>query len=1010
MNKSPITIAIQTAMYTAIAGSALAFAPATFAADAENEVAKPAAQTAPAEEVKKAEADEKITVTGSRLRRDSFSVATPLVTMDRESIGDTGLGDLANILTENMPAISFSTSNSTSQSSVSATGLQTVELRNMGSSRTLTLIDGRRVVGNSKANNSVSMSTIPAGMIERIETITGGASATYGSDAVAGVVNIITQSQKEGFSAKTRAGETTDGGGKEFTLDLNYGSSFADERGYMFMSVNYDKDFGLKYSDRDRAAIQSGYFYDKETMRNMADVESGEVPLHETTMADWRSLSDGIAGGVFLESKGKFWYDGTELRNDWNEERDGVNSREFVQLTVPSERVSAAIKVDFDITDDVTFYSQVQWSGNYTVNDKSPEDSYEKERGTYTDRVTGLPGNVYLGKIAGDNPFIPQEILDFSGGKSLDWDRRFYEVGPVSTDNDRETVRAWAGLQGVIFDGDWDWDVSVGYGTFNQTQARNNEINVFKAKSALDAGYAADGSIQCNDAAARADGCVALNLFGEGSITTEMADYIRVNPTLKVKNEQTTIMGHMAGDLFTMPAGPVATAFGFEYRKDSQEAITDEALTYGGITWNLIPAFKGDITVAEVFAEASFPLLRDLPGVEHLSLETSLRFADYDLSAVGLVTSSKLGFLWSVGEGLNLRGNWAVAQRAPTVNDIFEPAAGDFDGFADICDNVTATSTAQGHDNCRLDPSIAAAIAADGKFEDEDPRASKYSPNAGNPELFEETGTTATIGATYEPTFLGGFSIAVDYYDIFIEDAISSYSNYEIQEQCYASSITLGDANEFCDVIKRDADGQIDEVLQRSYNIDETSSRGIDIAVVYKYDLNEFGALNFGLNWTHLLEHSTTKTSVEGVATKEDYVGFVGTFEDKAAANISWSLDDLRIRWSTSYKSAALRSTTNVTTWEANIARCAEDDPEVAGCITDPEKIAFQEYASYIKHNISASYNIELQDDASVRIFGGMNNVFDDKGQFYVGGRGNYGSEYDSGRGRFVYLGAEVKF
>jgi len=1011
MNKNTITIAIQ----AAILGSITLASPYVLAQDDNVEaVARQETQSTPSKENKIKEADERITVTGSRLRRDSFSVATPIVTMGREAIGDTGIGELADILTENMPSISFSTSNTTSQSSVSTTGIQTVQLRNLGSSRTLTLIDGRRVVGNSKSNNAVSMSTIPSGMIERIETITGGASAVYGSDAVTGVVNIITQSKKEGFSAKTRGGESTDGGSKELTLDLNYGNSFADDRGYMFFSFNYDKDFGLKYTDRDRAAIQSGFFYDGTTMRNMAQTENGDVPLHETTMADWRSLNDGIAGGVFLESSKydtTYWYDGSGQRTDWNEERDGVNTREFVQLKVPSERASAAFKVDYDITDDLMFYSQVQWSGNYTINEKSPENSYEGETAIYTDRETGVTGNVRLGYIPIDNPYVPDNIRETAGEYKdrIYWDRSFYEVGNIATDNERETVRAWAGLQGTVFDGEWDWDLSVGYGQFNQTQYRNNEIDVFKAKSALDAGYAADGSIQCNDAAARAEGCVALNLFGEGSITSEMANYIRVNPTLKVKNEQTIVMGYMTGDLFEMPAGPVATAFGFEYRKDSQQAITDDALTYGGVTWNLIPAFKGDITVAEVYGEASFPLLRDLPGVQHLSLETSLRFADYDLSAVGLVTSSKLGFLWRVSDGLNLRGNWAVAQRAPTVNDIFEPAAGDFDSFDDICDKVSATSTAIGHDNCRLEPSIAAAIAADPSFEFEDDN-SGYSPNAGNPELFEETGTTLTIGASYEPSFLEGFSIAVDYYDIFIEDAVSSFGNDEIQEQCYASSVSLGGENEFCDVIKRDDEGQIEEILQRSYNIDELSSRGVDIAVAYKYDLKELGTLRFKLDWTHLLEHSSTKTGVDGIANKTDSVGFVGLFEDKAAANVSWYLDNLRIRWSASYKSSALRSRTNVETWNENIARCAEVDPEAAGCITDPEPIAFQKYASYIKHNLSASYTLEMKNEATVRLFGGVNNVFDDKGQFYIGGRGNYGSQYDAGRGRFIYLGAEAKF
>jgi len=1011
MNKKLITIAVQAAIYTAILGSTSAFAAS------EQEIEKKAVQSTDVIE-KKAEEEkiEKITVTGSRLRRDSFTVVTPLVSIDKEAISDTGLGEMGQILVDNMPSLSYGTSNTTSQSSVSNTGITTVELRNLGTNRTLTLIDGRRVVSNSKSGNYISTSTIPSGMVKRVETITGGATATYGADAVSGVVNIITQTDKEGFDFKARGGESTDGGAKEFTLDASFGDSFADDRGYVFFSANYDKDYGLKYSDRDRAAQEASFRYNGDTMSNEILTADGYQQYNQTPMSDWRSRSDGTLGGIFQESS-KFdeiyWYEGQELKSApydaYLEEKVGINSREFVQLKVPSERVSAALKVDFDITDDITFYSQIQWSGNYTVNDKSPEDSGDSETATYTDRETGEPGTINLGRIPIDNPYVPAEIRETAGQYKdrIYWDRRYGEVGPVSTDNERETVRAWAGLQGTMFNGDWDWDISAGYGKFHQVQYRNNEIDVFKAKSALDAGYAEDGSIQCNDAAARADGCVALNVFGEGSITPEMANYIRVNPTLNVYNKQANVMGYITGDLFDMPAGAVASVFGFEYRKDTQEAITDDALTYGGVTWNLIPAFKGSISVAEVFGEVSVPLLRDLPAVEYLSLEASLRMSDYDIQNVDLVSSYKLGFLWTVGAGVNVRGNYAIAQRAPSVNELYEPAAGDFDSFDDICDGVTATSTGAGHDNCRLEPGVAAAIELDGEFEDD---SNGYSPNAGNPELFEETGTTVTFGVTYEPTFFDGFSIAVDYYDIAITDAIDEFGNEQILSQCYDTSITLGQENEFCNAIKRDDEGQLEEVLQRSYNIDELGTSGIDIAVAYAYDMDSFGSLKFKMDWTHMLEHTKTVSGNDGVV-KEDYVGYVGIFEDKAAASVAWYLDELRVRWSTTYKSSALRSYSGQESWEEDMANnaelCSNGD---ADCVENPESLAFQEYDSYFKHNLSVSYNIEMSDDSEVRLFGGVNNIFDDKGEFYYGGRGNFGSEYDAGKGRFVYLGAQVSF
>lgn len=170
---------------------------------------------------------EKITVTGSRIRRDSFSVTTPLATLDKDAIEDAGIGSLASILVEEMPQLSEGTSNSNSQSSVQNTGLSTIDLRELGVNRTLTLIDGRRVVSNSYSGNYVSLSTIPSSFVDKVEIITGGASAAYGSDAVAGVVNIITKKDQHGFSINTRGGGALDGGGEEFSIDADYGGSYA---------------------------------------------------------------------------------------------------------------------------------------------------------------------------------------------------------------------------------------------------------------------------------------------------------------------------------------------------------------------------------------------------------------------------------------------------------------------------------------------------------------------------------------------------------------------------------------------------------------------------------------------------------------------------------------------------------------------------------------------------------------------------------------------------------------
>ena len=492
---------------------------------------------------------EQIVVTGSRLKRDSFNVSTPLVSIDNEALKDAGIGSMATILIDEVPSIFESSSNTNTQSSIGSTGLTTMNLRQLGSNRTLTLIDGRRTVANTYSGNYVSLNTIPRGMIERVEVVTGGSTATYGSDAVAGVVNIITQQDKEGFSFYARAGQTSEGGGEEFTLNADFGTSFAAGRGYFFAGVTYDEEFGIDNKDRAQAQIEADFDYNTTLLCNEMQTETGDQCMRDVPdPADWRDRSDGIPGGVFSEGSGNWWFNENGLQTGWSEERDGLFSRQWDVILVPNDTISAAAKVNFDVTDSTTLYFQTQYSRNKSFNFKSPEDESENNSVATLDPVTGFADTVVPGHIDINNPFIPAEMRDADGdgvddaafiaGWTGDWDRRYYEVGNITTDNERTTWRTWAGLQGDMFSGNWEWDASIGYGHFEQMLIRSNEIDVRKEAQGLDAEFAADGvTIQCADPVARAAGCVPLNIFGEGSVTPEMADWIRytpiLNPTIK---------------------------------------------------------------------------------------------------------------------------------------------------------------------------------------------------------------------------------------------------------------------------------------------------------------------------------------------------------------------------------------------------------------------------------------------------------------------------------------------
>jgi outer membrane receptor protein involved in Fe transport len=277
------------------------------------------------------------------------------------------------------------------------------------------------------------------------------------------------------------------------------------------------------------------------------------------------------------------------------------------------------------------------------------------------------------------------------------------------------------------------------------------------------------------------------------------------------------------------------------------EMLADDGSNYGGITYNIVPDIIGDMDVAELFTEFSFPL------ADSLTADIAARVGDYSHDNIDTIFSYNAGVMWEIADGYNFRANIARAQRAPDLTELYSPERGDYDSFTDICDEVSATSTEQGHDNCRLEPAIAAAIAADAAFVFADDN-NGYSPSSGNPDLFEETADTYTIGFSIAPSFLEGFRLAIDYYNIDIEDAIISVENSEILKQCYASSVTLGDPNPFCDDITRDDEGQLIKVLQRQFNLNSETTSGYDVALDWVWNVGA-GDLTLEAHWTHIIDH-----------------------------------------------------------------------------------------------------------------------------------------------------------
>jgi len=339
------------------------------------------------------------------------------------------------------------------------------------------------------------------------------------------------------------------------------------------------------------------------------------------------------------------------------------------------------------------------------------------------------------------------------------------------------------------------------------------------------------GGYRCIDAGARADGCVPLNVFGVGSITPAMADYIRHTIMLDQKLTQTSARFIVNGDAWSLPAGYVQMAVGLDYPKDEQVATGDPITNAGLTSSSSLLDIDASFDVTEAFVEFNVPLLADRPGFKSLDLATAFRLADY--STIGNVSSWNLGLSYAPNEHIRFRGQISQAQRAPDITELFSPQRSDFDSFNDPCDGVTADTTGTVANNCRADAGIAEIIAQEGVFEQDG--SSIFGPSLGNPNLIEETADTITFGFVVTPEAWQGFSFIADYYKIEVEDAISSVNSQLAAELCYSDADFVN--NRFCESITRGSDGQVSRIINQEENLNNIISEGIDVTMAYEFEM-----------------------------------------------------------------------------------------------------------------------------------------------------------------------------
>jgi outer membrane receptor protein involved in Fe transport len=973
--------------------------------------AQEAAAAADATETADASAPvEEIVVTGSRIARPDLTGATPTAVIGETQIAQEGATNIQDVLNE-LPQAGIGIGRTNSNFLTTGNGVASVNLRNLGSSRTLVLVNGRRFVAGLAGTSIVDLNNIPTDLVERVEVVTGGASAVYGSEAIAGVVNFIMKDDFEGISARGQVGLSEHGDNARYSAGITGGTTWgADDRGNAMISFSWDKDEGLlsrkrRISSEDCFLLACG-----------PEAYSSFAPQGRFQLLDAAGRPFGGTGGnpatfvtgAPVSSGGIFSFD----RNNNNALTAGFpadfgyNRNNDRRISTPVERYLVSSILNYDLSDS----AEVFFEGTYAKTKSSSrlEPLAIETPDLYTDTATqgfGIPAT---------NPYIPASVRSLIEARNSDADpsndvgaiafrRRQNDVFDRSNVNDRDTFRVATGVRGEIKD--WKYEVAYTFGQLKDTTL-SEDLDNRRYREALDAVQLADGTIVCRSLEARAAGCVPINVFGAGTVSPEAAAYVQapVARENNVSNTQHVITANLSGSLLELPAGPLGFAVGAEYRKEKSVDNWDVLTNTGGNAGNLTPDTRGSFNVKETYVEVNVPVLADRPFVNYFGLTGAARYSDY--STVGSVFSWNAGAEWSPIEDVRLRGVYAVANRAPNIGELFTAASETFPSVVDPCDGVTATSTGDFAAACRAIPGVAQAIAAGGVFEYTQADIQTINGfNSGNRNLDEETAKTLTLGAVVTPKAVPGLSLTVDYFNIKVDDAIGTVPRDASIEGCLATGLA-----EFCNnVIRSSATGLITTVNAPLQNIASFETSGVDLNVRYGRELGLLRAddrLDVNLLYTYLIKLNQTPLIGADELKERGQLGggerLGAGFKHKASARLGYSTGPITASWQVNYlgKIKAER--------DFNAADLSDDAAEQAQ-LNDINEVGDRFY-----HDVQLRYAVG--EDRRFEFFGGIDNLLDKKPPFIpapftpnVTGTETAADVYDP-FGRRFYVGAQVRF
>ncbi len=948
---------------------------------------------------------EAVTITGSRIPQPNLVGTSPVTQVTSEDIsvaGVTKVEDLINSLPQAFAAQNSSVSNG-------ASGTATVDLRGIGSVRTLVLIDGRRMPYGSPNDPAADLNQIPGGMVERVEVLTGGASAVYGSDAIAGVVNFIMKKNFEGVQidaqysfyqhhndfdgvgnirnvvaarATTNPAQfalpdanVTDGYGKEVTLLL--GVNAPDDRGNLTAYLTYRNNEAISQADRDFSACSLD-----TTEQLLGGVQSfrcggssTSYPGRFTDFATYNFTVD-TAGG------------GNTFRN-FNSTLDQYNFGPINYFQRPDERYSLGAMGNYEINEHFDVFTQLMFTDYSTVAQIAPS-------GNFFSTSTINCGNPLLSgtQKAQIGCTAPEIAADAS--KSMYIARRNVEGGGRQDDLRYQSFRGVIGTRGALVAG-WNYDLSAQYSRVQLSRIYRNDFSVTRLGRSLDVVDVA-GTPTCRSVVNGTDpNCVPWNIFTIGGVTDAALDYLQTPGIQTAATTQQVVTFAVNGDLGGMGLQspyadrPFAVAAGVEYRREALTSDTDTAFSTGDLAGQGGPTIglAGTTENYDIFAEIVLPLAEGKPMAELLSIEAAYRFSDY---GSGINTDTyKLAGDWAPTSDVRFRASYQRAVRAPNVIELFTAQGlGLFDIDGDPCGPVTA-----GVIQATLAQCQATGVSA-GQWRSaalSSPAGQYQFLGGGNPNLDPEAADTYTYGVVFTPSFLPGFSLSVDYYSIEVTDLISSVGASNTLDSCYGDNDPVS-----CAKIQRSPLGQIwvggGYVEDFNVNIGGLEVSGIDVVGNYRFGLDALGLTDMG---------SMSLNFVGSVLEKNDVDPGAGQALDECAGKYGNDCGTPKPEWR--HRARA----TWETPWDASVSLTWRHIGEVELQAPVSARI---DYAFEAENYFDLSANWEVLDGVSVR--GGVNNVFDNDPQLSrsVGTTGNgntYPQTYDS-FGRYIFMGVTLDF